>query len=219
MTRAILFDVDGTLVDTVDLHARAWQESFRHFGCEIPYEEVRSQIGKGGDNLLPSLLPAELLEKRRQEIENYRSALFQHEYLPLTVPFDGVRDLFERLYADGIAIVLASSAKRAELEFHLSLIGCEDLIAGSTCQDDVDSSKPCPDIFEAALAKAGPLAKEEALVVGDSLWDVKAACNAGLAAIAVRCGGFPEEDLRGAGARAIHDGPQALAEAYPAWLD
>lgn len=219
MTRAVLFDVDGTLVDTVDLHARAWQETFRRFGCEIPFEDVRAQIGKGGDNLLPSLLPPDLVEERRQEIEDHRSTLFRHEYLPLTVPFDGVRELFEFLYADGIAIVLASSAKRIELQFHLALIGCEDLIAGSTSQDDVESSKPCPDIFEAALAKVAPLAKEEALVVGDSPWDVKAACNAGLAAIAVRCGGFPEQDLREAGARAIHDGPKALAQAYPAWLD
>lgn len=218
MTRAILFDVDGTLVDTVDLHARAWQQAFRQFGHDLPVERIRAQIGKGGDNLVPDLVP-DAGEKRQKEIRDHRSMLFQHDYLPLTVPFPGVRELFERLYADGIAIVLASSAKRAELEFHLSLLGCEDLIAGSTSQDDVGRSKPCPDIFQAALKKAAPASREDTLVVGDSPWDVKAACNAGLRAIAVRCGGFPERDLRKAGAAAICDGPAALAASYPQWLD
>ena len=219
MIGAILFDVDGTLVDTNDLHAGAWQQAFRHFGVEIPFEEVRAQIGKGGDNLIPTLLPPDLVEARQTEIEDYRSGLFQHEYLPRAAPFPGVRALFERLYADGIRIVLATSAKQAELDFNIGLIAAEDLVFATTSKDDVERSKPCPDIFEAALAKVAPLGPHEALVVGDSTWDIKAAVKLRLAAIGVRCGGFPEEELLEAGAATILDGPEELLARYPEWLD
>ena len=218
MIGAVLFDVDGTLVDSNDLHAAAWQEAIRHFGVDLPREEVRAQIGKGGDNLLPALLPEDLVERCRQEIEDYRSELFEHHYLPQAVPFPGVRPLFERLYEDGIRIVLATSARQAELQFHRALLGADDLIHAATSKDDVERSKPCPDIFEAALRQVRPLAEEEVLVVGDSPWDIKAACRAGLKAVAVRCGGFPEADLLEAGAVAVHDGPEDLLAYYPAWL-
>ncbi|MDQ4087233.1 MAG: HAD family hydrolase [Pseudomonadota bacterium] len=218
MTGAILFDVDGTLVDTNDLHAAAWQEAFRHFGVELGFQEIRDQIGKGGDNLIPTLLPEDVVRRRKQEIEDFRSELFQRDYLPRAVPFPGVRPLFERLYADGIKIVLASSAKEAELNFHQNIIGCQDLIFAATSKDDVERSKPCPDIFAAALAKVAPLGSDEVIVVGDSPWDVKAAANAGLKAVAVRCGGFHEQWLKEAGAAAIHDGPEDLLARYPGWL-
>lgn len=217
--RAILFDVDGTLVDTNDLHAAAWQQAFRHFGVDLPRRQIRDQIGKGGDNLIPTLLPKELAERCQQEIEDFRSTLFQRDYLPQAVPFPGVRPLFERLYADGISIVLATSAKRAELQFHQALLGCSDLVFAVTSNDDVERSKPCPDIFAAAFEKVAPLGKEEVRVVGDSPWDMKAAGNAGLEAIAVRCGGFDEGWLREAGAAAILDGPEDLLARYPDWLD
>jgi len=219
MTGAVLFDVDGTLVDTNDLHAAAWQEAFRDFGVELPIQTIRDQVGKGGDNLLPTLLPKALVETRQQEIEDFRSELFQRDYLPRAVPFPGVRALFERLYGDGIKIVLATSAKRAELQFHESIIGCQDLIFAATSKDDVEHSKPCPDIFSAALEKVAPLGPDEVRVVGDSPWDVKAAANAGLKAIAVRCGGFDEQWLKEAGAAAILDGPEDLLARYPEWLN
>lgn len=219
MTGAILFDVDGTLVDTNDLHAGAWQRAFRHFGVELPFDEVRAQIGKGGDNLIPTLLPPELVEARQKEIEDFRSELFQRDYLPRAAPFPGVRALFERLYGDGLKIVLATSAKQAELDFHIGLIGGEDLVFATISKDDVERSKPCPDIFEAALAKVAPLGPEETMVVGDSPWDIEAAARLGLRAIGVRCGGFPEEDLTGAGAALILDDPEELLDRYPQWLD
>ncbi len=219
MIRAVLFDVDGTLVDTNDLHAAAWQEAFRHFGVDLPLQAIRDQVGKGGDNLIPTLLPEELVEARQQEMEDFRSELFQRDYLPRTVPFPGVRPLFERLYADGVKIVLATSAKEAELNFHRNIIGCEDLIFAATSKDDVERSKPCPDLFTAAFEKVAPLRKDEVLVVGDSPWDVKAAANAGLRAVAVRCGGFDEQWLREAGAAAIRDGPEDLRERWPDGLD
>lgn len=218
MIGAILFDVDGTLVDSNDLHAAAWQQTFRRFGVDLPIDRIRAQIGKGGDNLIPALLPPKLAEERQQEMEDFRSGLFKRDYLPRVAPFPAVRPLFERLYADGIRIVLATSAHEAELDFHKSLIGCEDLIHAATSKDDVDRSKPCPDIFAAALRKVAPLGNDETLVVGDSPWDVEAACKLGLRTIALRCGGFPEAELRRAGAAAIHDDPEQLAALYPSWL-
>jgi HAD superfamily hydrolase (TIGR01509 family) len=213
MIKAILFDVDGTLIDSNDLHATAWREAFLHFGVDIPLESVRGQIGKGGDNLMPALLPPDLLEAKGEDIEAYRGDLFKRDYLPRVVPFPGVRDLFERLAADGKTIVLASSAKADELHFHLGVIGAEDLVAATTSADDVDSSKPDPDIFQAALKKAGA-GPDEAVVVGDTPYDIQAACKAGLRTLAFRSGGFPEEALREAGAVEIWDGPADLLANY-----
>ena len=211
--KAILFDVDGTLVDTNDLHASAWRDTFRHFGVEIPLEEIRAQIGKGGDNLVPTLIPS-ASETQRAEMEEYRSPLFRRHYLPRAVPFPGVRPLFERLAADGVKIVLASSSHAAEVAFHLALIGCEDLVAATTTKDDVERSKPCPDIFEAALAEVEPLRAGEVMVIGDSPWDVKAAAKLGIAVVALRCGGFPDDALLQAGACALYDGPRHLLAEY-----
>jgi len=218
MIRAVLFDVDGTLVDSNALHATAWREAFRHFGVDLPLETIRKQIGKGGDNLIPTLLPEELVERRQKEIEDYRSELFQHCYLPEVVPFPGVRALFERLFADDIRIVLATSSKQAELSFHQNLIACADLVSAAISKDDAERSKPCPDIFEAALEKIGPIDKAEVRVVGDSPWDVKGACGAGLSTIGVLTGGFSEDELREAGAVAVFGGPEDLLANYPGWL-
>lgn len=218
MIGAVLFDVDGTLVDTNDLHAAAWQQAFRHFGIDLPRETIRCQVGKGGDNLIPALLPADLVERCQDEIEDYRSELFQRDYLPQAVPFPGVRALFERLFADGIKIVLATSSKQAELQFYRALLGVEDLLHAATTKDDVEHSKPCPDIFEAALRKVKPLEALQVLVVGDSPWDVKGACRAGLGTVALRCGGFGDAELCEAGAVAVYDGPEDLLAHYPDWL-
>lgn len=218
MIGALLFDVDGTLVDSNDLHATAWREAFLHFGVELPFETIRRQIGKGGDNLIPALLPAALAREKSEAIEDFRSEMFRRDYLPRVVMFPGVRELFERLYSADIKIVLATSAHQEELGFHRSLLGCEDLIFAATSRDDVDRSKPCPDIFAAAMRKLAPLTVQQALVVGDSPWDVQAARSAGLDSIAVRCGGFADAELQAAGAVAIFDGPDALARDYPHWL-
>lgn len=200
MIKAILFDVDGTLIDSNDLHAAAWREAFLHFGVDLPLDTIRSQIGKGGDNLIPALLPPDLVQAQQEEIETYRSDLFKRDYLPRVVPFPGVRDLFERIVSDGKRIVLATSAKAEELHFHLGLIGASDLVTATTSADDVASSKPDPDIFAAALAKVSPATADEVLVVGDTPYDVDAAAKAGLRTIAVRSGGFPDEVLLAAGA-------------------
>lgn len=218
MIGAILFDIDGTLIDSNDLHATAWRETFLHFGVDLPLDTIRSQIGKGGDNLIPTLLPKALAEERQEEIEKYRGELFKHDYLPRVVPFPGVRELFQRLKADGKKIVLASSAKGAEVAYHVGIIGCEDLVDGTTSADDVEHSKPCPDIFAAALDKVKPLGPGEVLVVGDSPFDVQAAKKLGIRVIGVLSGGFPEEVLREAGADEIYGGPADLWSNYDASL-
>ncbi|MEA3062225.1 MAG: hypothetical protein QOJ94_2006 [Sphingomonadales bacterium] len=210
--RAWLFDVDGTLVDTNDLHAAAWREAFLHFGHEVPLDAIRWQVGKGGDNLIPSLLP-DLGEDERSALEAWRGDLFKRCYMPSAVPFEGVRALFERIVGDGTRVVLASSSSEEEVAFYLGLIGAEDLVTASTSKDDAGSSKPCPDIFEAALTKLS-LPPAEAVVVGDSVWDMKAAGRTGLRAIGFRCGGFPDEALLEAGARALFDGPADLLARY-----
>ena len=207
--RAVLFDVDGTLVDTNDLHAAAWREAFLNFGLDKPFEEIRWQVGKGGDNLIPSLFP-DLDEARQAEIEDFRADLFKRDYLPRAMPFPGVRDLFERLATDGVKIVLASSSHAEEVAYHLSLIACADLVETTTSSDDVENSKPCPDIFAAALAKVAPLEADEAAVVGDTPWDAEAAAKLGLRIVGFRSGGFPDEALAEAGACELYDGPSDL---------
>lgn len=206
---AVLFDVDGTLVDTNDLHAAAWRETFLAFGLDRPLGEIRWQIGKGGDNLLPALFP-DLGDAEIEEMDAFRGELFKRDYLPRAVPFPGVRALFERIVEGGGRVVLASSAGKDEVRYHLGLLACEDLVSATTSKDDVESSKPCPDIFEAALGRVAPLRADEVAVVGDTPWDVKAAGKAGIRAIGFRSGGFPDEALREAGACALYDGAADL---------
>lgn len=214
MIGAVLFDVDGTLIDSNDLHASAWREAFLQFGFDIPLEDIRQQIGKGGDNLIPALLPKEEADRLHEEIDTYRSDLFKRDYLPRVVPFPCVRELFERIVSDGKKIVLASSAKGAEVDFHLNLIGAADLVTATTSADDVEHSKPCPDIFAAAMEKVRPFGPNELVVVGDSPFDVQAAKKLGLGVIGLRSGGFPDDVLRQAGAEELFDGPEDLLRNY-----
>ncbi|HEV2567470.1 HAD family hydrolase [Sphingomonas sp.] len=217
MLKAAIFDIDGTLIDSNDLHAEAWGETFRRYGIDLPHHVIRGQIGKGGDNLMPALLPADLLESRGEEIESERKALFKRDYLPRVKPFPGVRELFRTLKQNGALIALASSAAEEELAHHKQLLGIADLIDGATSADDVEHSKPCPDIFRAALEKF-PVAADEAIVVGDTPYDMEAAGKVGIAAIGVRCGGFAPDLLRSAGARALFDGPWSLPHRIDEWL-
>lgn len=215
MAKAIIFDIDGTLVDSVDLHAKAWQEALQHFGHDIPFNDIRSQIGKGGDQLLPVFLSEEELKQRGKEIENYRSDLFKRKYLNQVKAFPGVRELFIKMKQNGQRVALASSAKADELETYEKIAHIEDLIQVETSSADAERSKPHPDIFEAALARLGNnISRGDVVVVGDSPHDAEAAKRAGLRTVGVRCGGFPEKDLRAAGCIAIYDGPQDLLIQY-----
>jgi HAD superfamily hydrolase (TIGR01509 family) len=214
LLKAVIFDIDGTLVDSVDLHARAWQEAFAHFGHQVEFSAVRSQIGKGGDQLMPVFLPHEMLEERGEEIETFRSDLFKREYLPKVRAFPGVRELFERTRAAGQTVVLASSCKEDELEHYEEIAGVKDLVQAATTSSDAERSKPHPDIFEAALERIAPVTAAEAVVVGDSPYDAEAAAKAGLPTVGVLCGGFPEDDLRAAGCVAVYRDPEDLLNHY-----
>jgi HAD superfamily hydrolase (TIGR01509 family) len=214
MTRAVIFDVDGTLIDSVDLHAECWVEALRHFEVEADFDDVRAAIGKGGDQLLPGFVPPDRLERDEEAMERFRSELFKRDYLPRVRPFPGVRALFERLRADGVQAVLASSAKEDEVARFAEIAEIGDLIGDSTSSDDAERSKPFPDIFLAALGKIAPISAAEAVVVGDTPYDAEAARGAGLNCVGVLCGGFTEESLRSAGCIAVYRDPQDLLERY-----
>ncbi|WP_422923772.1 HAD family hydrolase [Singulisphaera sp. PoT] len=214
MVDAVIFDIDGTLIDSVDLHAEAWQVALRHFGHDLPFERVRHEIGKGGDHLMPALLPQDLVDSRGEEIEKFRSELFKREYLSRVRPFPGVRELFERIKADGKRIALASSAKGDEVEIYKGIADIAGLSEAETSSDDAESSKPNPDIFEAAMEQLGDVDSAEVVVIGDTPYDAEAASKAGLRTIGMLCGGFPETELRAAGCFAIYRDPADLLARY-----
>ena len=214
MTKAVIFDIDGTLIDTVDLHASAWVEALKHFGFDIAFEDMRSQNGKGGDQILHGLLPPDVIEQRGEEIKDFRGELFKRNYLAKARPFPGVRNLFERIRASGRRAVLASSGTGEEVEQYKEIAGIADLIDSATSSDDADRSKPFPDIFQAALAKLSPLRPEEAVVVGDTPYDAEAARNAGVKTVGVLSGGFTEQALREAGCIAVYRDAEDLVRNY-----
>jgi len=214
MIKAVLLDVDGTLIDSVDYHARAWQEVFARLGYDVPFERVRHQIGKGGDQLMPVFLPKDLVERSGEQIERERLELFRTKYLPQVRAFPGTRELFQRIRSDGRRIVLASSAKGEELEAYKKIARIGDLIEEETSSDDSERSKPHPDIFEAALAKLGDVPHDETIAVGDTPYDAEAAGRAGVRTISMLCGGFPASELRQAGCIALYSDPADLLAHY-----
>jgi HAD superfamily hydrolase (TIGR01509 family) len=218
MTRAALFDIDGTLVDSVDLHARAWQVAFAHFGIDLAYEEVRSQIGKGGDQLIPFFLSGEQRSKFGEQLDSFRSDLFKREYFPRVRAFPNVRELFLAVRGRGVRIALASSAQGDELDGYIELTNVRDLVQTSTSADDADRSKPHPDIFVVALERLGNPPVEEAIAVGDTPYDAEAARKLHLRAIGVLSGGFPAELLRAAGCAGIFRDPADLLARIDDWL-
>ncbi|MDT7953127.1 MAG: HAD family hydrolase [Acetobacteraceae bacterium] len=207
--RAAVFDVDGTLVDSVDLHAAAWQRAFAKFGHSVSFIDARGQIGKGGDKLIPVFLTEAEVADHGKAMEEYRSDLFRSDYLHLVRPFSAVPDLMRRVREAGLKIAVASSAKQKELDVYLEVAGITELIDASTCSDDVGESKPDPDVFEAALQKLG-VAPADAVAIGDTPYDAIAATRAGMKAIGVLSGGFREEDLREAGCETVYPGIGAL---------
>jgi HAD superfamily hydrolase (TIGR01509 family) len=211
--KAIIFDIDGTLINSVDAHAQAWQDAFLDFGHEFDVQDIRKQIGKGGDQLMPVFLSPSELDAKGEQIEKHRSRIFKDEYLPTIQGFPKVRELFLRINSDGIKIVLASSAKKDELKVYKDLVHVEDLVAIEISSDDVEESKPHPDIFEVALSRLG-ISAPDVMVVGDTPYDAEAAGKAGLKTIGVLCGGFPEEGLRRAGCIAIYRDPADLLARY-----
>lgn len=215
MPDALIFDIDGTLLDSVDLHAQAWQEAFQHFGHNFPFDKIRFQIGKGGDQLLPEFLSKEEIEEKGKEITEFRSSLFKKKFLSQVKPFPGVRELFQKVLANGQKLALASSAKGDELKIFEQIAHIDDLVQVETSSADAEKSKPHPDIFEAAMDRLGKdIRPEDALVIGDTPHDAVAAKRAGLRTVGVLCGGFTEEQLREAGCIAVYEGPEDLLRRY-----
>ena len=215
MPKAVIFDVDGTLVDSVDLHAHAWVDAFRDFGHDLSFEEVRSQIGKGGDQLLPVFMSAGEIADRGAALEEHRGKILKAKYLPKITAFPQVRALFDRLLRDGVLIALASSAKPDELAVYARLAGIEGLAAVETTSADAERSKPHPDIFQAAVDQLGNrVGPQDAVVVGDTPYDSQAAGKAGLRAIGLLCGGWPEPELTAAGCVAVFKDPADLLANY-----
>ena len=214
MVRAVIFDVDGTLVDSVDLHAQAWQEAFRDFGHDIDFGRIRSQIGKGGDQLMPVFWSEAEIADKGEALQKHRSDILKSRYLEKITPFPQVRALFERLIADGRQIALASSAKGPELEYYKKVADIADLTDAETSSDDAERSKPHPDIFQAAIGRLCGVEARDMIVVGDTPYDAEAAGKAGLRTIGFLCGGFPEADLRAAGCIAIYRDPADLLAQY-----
>lgn len=214
MIKATIFDVDGTMVDSVDLHAKAWVEAFAHFGKAVSFHDVRRQIGKGADQLLPVFLSKDELAAFGAELDKYRSRLFKAQYLPQVRGFPAVRELFKRIKDDGKQIALASSAKAYELDAYKKIAQVDDLVTSETSADDAEKSKPYPDVFQAALAGLDDTAPENAIVLGDTPYDAEAAARAGLPTVGFLCGGWSEEELRRAGCVAIYRDPKDLLDRY-----
>jgi HAD superfamily hydrolase (TIGR01549 family) len=212
--RVAIFDLDGTLVDSNELHVLAWQETFRHFGKEIPLERLREQIGKGGDQYLPVFLSEREMREFGKQADEFRGELFKKKYLSQVRPFPKVRELFERLRADGKKIALASSGKEDEVRHYEKLLDIEGLVDSMTTSDQVVHSKPKPDVFIAALRTLGWLPPQEAMAIGDTPYDVEAAKKIELPVIGMLCGGFSEQVLRDEGAVAIFRDPVDLLERY-----
>jgi HAD superfamily hydrolase (TIGR01509 family) len=192
--KAIIFDVDGTLVDSNDIHARCWIDAFEHFGEHFEWDVIRHQMGKGADLLVPDLLSARQMRKFGEELKEYRTKLFKDSYLKDVKPFPGIRALFETLHARGIKLALGSSSNKDEVQYYTALLGVGDLLEESTSKHDAEFSKPSPEIFQAALEKLGTEAGNT-LTVGDTPYDILASHRASLAIAAVLSGGFERELL------------------------
>jgi HAD superfamily hydrolase (TIGR01509 family) len=203
MPRVAILDIDGTLVDTNYHHAVAWYRAFRRNGIVLPVWRIHRHIGMGGDQLVAALAGDEVEEEKGDAIRDAEKELYM-ELIEEVEPTEGARELIEELKRRGQAVILASSAKRDEVEHYLDLLDARELADAWTTSDDVEATKPEPDLVVAALNKAGEREGSGGdgggVMVGDTPWDVKAASRAGVETIAVLTGGFSESELRDAGA-------------------
>lgn len=208
--KVALLDVDGTLLDSNDAHARAFVDAMRENDFSVQYATVRRLIGMGSDKLLPAAIGVGAESQVGKRIGERKAELFK-QMLPGLKPTPGARQLVEKLRDCGLGRVVASSAGEDEIKQLLKQAGVADLIEDETTADDAEESKPEPDIVLAALSKAKVPAKR-AIMIGDTPYDVEAATRAGVDIIALRCGAWSDQDL--AGAIEIHDHPTALVRSW-----
>jgi HAD superfamily hydrolase (TIGR01509 family) len=208
--RAVLVDIDGTLIDSNDAHVRAWMKVLARHGHEFPYDAIRPLIGQGGDKLLERLLGGDGKSPAAQALAAERREAFLADELHALQPTRGARDLLERLRAARLQVVVATAANGGETQALLRQAGLDDLVDAAASSADVDASKPDPDVVQAATRRAG-VRPSEVVMLGDTPHDVDAAWKAGTGTIALRCGGWWNDDAF-ARALAIYDDPAALLE-------
>jgi HAD superfamily hydrolase (TIGR01509 family) len=209
MTVAVL-DIDGTLVDTNYHHAIAWFRAFRQHEIVLPIWRIHRHIGMGGDQVVAALTDERTEEEQGDDIRAAEKTLY-FQLIEEVQPMEGSRELIEQLKARGHTVVLASSAKADEVEHYLDLLDARELADDWTTSADVESTKPAPDLVSAALQKAGA-SPDDAVMVGDTPWDVKAADGAGVKTITVLTGGFAPAELEEAGALAVFESVAELCE-------
>ncbi|HEY4276011.1 MAG TPA: HAD family hydrolase [Rhizomicrobium sp.] len=213
--KAVFLDIDGTLVDSNEFHAMAWQEAFRDQGHYIELKAIRGQIGKGADQLIPALLPG-TAEEAEKAMGDRQGEIFRTRYRGQVRPFPHASDLMETLHVKGMKVLLASSSDKAEVDFYADLLHAAPFLTGTISKNDVKNSKPAGDIFAAALAKVFPLTASETLVIGDTPYDVESALRSGIKTIGLRSGGFSEERLSGAGAPYVYGSIKDIFENFDA---
>jgi HAD superfamily hydrolase (TIGR01549 family) len=203
---AAILDVDGTLVDTNYQHALAWYRAFRQNGIVLPIWRIHRHIGMGGDQLIEALCGKGVEEELGDEIRAAEGPLYLAQ-IEEVEPLEGAKELVRDLKQRGQAVVLASSAKADEVDHYVDLLEARDVADGWTTSEDVETTKPEPDLVSAAIEKAGG---GEAVMVGDSTWDCEAAKRAGIPSVGVLTGGFSEQELQDAGAEQVFDSIEAL---------
>ncbi|MDN3482592.1 HAD family hydrolase [Arthrobacter sp. APC 3897] len=208
--RGVLFDVDGTLVDSNYLHAVAWWQAFRRMDLDVPMSSVHRAIGMGGDKLVEHLLGEDRDKDQDEKLDATHGAIFS-TWWPALRSFDGARELLLACADRDLTIVLASSASGPELEVLRTVIDADSAITAATSSADAENSKPSPDILQSALDNSS-LTAGETIFVGDSVWDVKAAAELEIPTIGLLCGGTGEAELRDAGATEIWENPRQLLE-------
>lgn len=209
MAEALLSDIDGTLVDSNALHAEAWRRTFEHFGIQVRMGEAWSQIGKGGDKLIPVFVKEEDRDRLQKEMEAFRRQVFHRDYMPRIVAFSKSRDLFAKLKQSGIRIILATSSDEEDVATYKRIIGIEDLVDAQSSASEAKESKPEPDIVAVALKKAG-VSADRAMALGDTPYDAEAAGKLGIRVIGLTCGGWKRDDLLGAGCIEVYQDPADL---------
>jgi HAD superfamily hydrolase (TIGR01509 family) len=203
----VLLDVDGTLVDSNDAHARAWLQALSEAGIQAEFATIRRLIGKGGDKLLPEAVGVDAASSEGQSISKRRGEIFRSQFLPRLRAFPRAQDLLTRMRNRGLLLAIASSAHDDELKSLMRICGADELVAARTSSDDGGRSKPDPDIVGTALERVA-LLPSQAILLGDTPYDVEAGQGAGVAVVALRCGGWSDADLKGA--IAVYDSPADL---------
>lgn len=215
MLQGVIFDIDGTLVDSNAAHAQSWVETFAEFGYDVPFDAVMPLIGMGGDKLLPKTVGIAHDSEQGKKLTRRRSEIFRERYLPRLRALDGSRELVQRVRSDGLKPIVATSAKDEELKGLLRAARVDDLMEERATASDAKRSKPDPDIVHAAIEESG-IPPTQLVMIGDTPYDVEAAARAGIRIIAFRSGGWTDKDLKGAAG--FYDGPADLLAHYDASL-